>query len=94
MGATLEARFFLIAAFCRLAKSLCHSQQMGWLVGAVGIENTTGRNFKDLEGMMGNAKALKRNNGECKGILIGLLMDPRFLRAREIPSPWVFHPLP
>jgi hypothetical protein len=29
---------FLIAAFCRLAKSLSHSEQIGWLVGAVGIE--------------------------------------------------------
>ena len=29
------------AAFCRLAKSLSHSEQMGWLVGAVGIEPTT-----------------------------------------------------
>jgi len=48
------------------------------LVGAVGIENTTVRNFKDLEGMLGNAKALKRNNWECKGILIGPLMAPRF----------------
>jgi hypothetical protein len=28
----------LIAAFCRLAKSLSYSEQMGWLVGAVGIE--------------------------------------------------------
>lgn len=28
----------LIAAFCRLAKSLSCSQQMGWSVGAVGIE--------------------------------------------------------
>ena len=37
-GATHEARFFLIAAFCRLAKSLSHSELMGWLVGAVGIE--------------------------------------------------------
>jgi hypothetical protein len=45
-------------------------KQIG-LVGAVGIENTTVRNFKDLEGMLGNAKALKRNNRECKGILIG-----------------------
>jgi hypothetical protein len=26
--------FFLIAAFCRLAKSLSHSELMGWLVGA------------------------------------------------------------
>ncbi len=57
------------------------------MVGAVGIENTTGRNFKDLEGMLGNAKALKRNNRECKGILIGPSMAPRFLRRIEIPSP-------
>jgi hypothetical protein len=27
-----------MAAFCRLDKSLSHSEQMGWLVGAVGIE--------------------------------------------------------
>jgi hypothetical protein len=32
-GAIHEARFFLIAAFCRLAKSLNHSEQMGWVVG-------------------------------------------------------------
>ena len=31
----------LIAAFCRLAKSLSHSEQMGWLVGTVGIEQNT-----------------------------------------------------
>jgi hypothetical protein len=47
-----------------------------------GIENTTRRNFKDLEGMQGNAKALKRNNWECKGILIG----PSFFSTTEIPS--------
>jgi hypothetical protein len=60
------------------------------LVGAVGIENTTKENFKDLEGMMGNAKALKRNDRESKGILIGPSMAPRFLRVSEIPSLWVF----
>jgi hypothetical protein len=48
------------------------------LVGAVGIENTTERNFKELEGMLGNAKVLKRNNREGIGILIGPLMAPRF----------------
>jgi hypothetical protein len=37
LGATLEA-LFLIAAFCRLAKLLNYSKQMGWLVGTVGIE--------------------------------------------------------
>jgi hypothetical protein len=68
----------LIAAFCRLDKSLSCCWEKGWLVGAVGIENTTVRNFKDSEGMLGNAKALKRNNWECKGILIGPLMAPRF----------------
>jgi len=30
---------FLTAAFCRLAKSLNRSKQMGWLVAAVGIEH-------------------------------------------------------
>jgi hypothetical protein len=53
------------------------------LVGAVGIENTTGRNFKELEGILGNVKALKRRNGKCKGILIGPLMTPRFSLARS-----------
>jgi hypothetical protein len=35
IGATLEA---LIAAFCRLDKSLSCCWEKGWLVGAVGIE--------------------------------------------------------
>jgi hypothetical protein len=48
------------------------------LVGAVGIENNTEWNLKDLEEMLGNAKALKRNNGECKVILIGPSMAPHF----------------
>ena len=38
IGATLEA---LIAAFCRLDKSLSCCWEKGWLVGAVGIEPTT-----------------------------------------------------
>jgi hypothetical protein len=42
-----------------------------------GVENNTGRNFKDLEEMRENAKAL-RNDKECKGILIGPLKAPRF----------------
>ncbi len=50
----------------------------GNLVGAVGIENNVDRNFKDLEEMLGSAKALKRNNGEQQGILIGPPMAPRF----------------
>jgi hypothetical protein len=35
--------------------------------------------------MLGSAKKLKRNNRECKGILIGPLMAPRFVTT-EIPS--------
>jgi hypothetical protein len=38
IGATREA---LIAAFCRLAKSISYSEHMRWLVGAAGIEPTT-----------------------------------------------------
>jgi hypothetical protein len=36
--------------------------------------------------MLGNAKALKRNNRECKGILIGPSMASRFLRVEIPPS--------
>jgi hypothetical protein len=50
----------------------------------VKIENTAGRNFKDLGEMMGNAKSLKRTNRECKAILIGPSMAPHFCGA-EIP---------
>jgi len=48
------------------------------LVGAVGIENNAEWNFKDLEEMPRSAKTLKRNNTECKEILIGPSMAPRF----------------
>ncbi len=48
------------------------------LVGAVGIENNTAWNFKDLEEMARSAKALKKNNRESSGILIGPSMAPRF----------------
>ena len=44
----------------------------------MGVENNTDWNFKDLEEMRGNAKALKRNNREPNGILIGPSMAPRF----------------
>jgi len=53
------------------------------LVGAVGIENNTDWNFKDLEEMLGSAKALKRNNGEQQGILIGPSMAPRFVASMK-----------
>jgi hypothetical protein len=33
------------------------------LVGAVGIENTSRWNLKELEGVLGNAKALKKSRG-------------------------------
>ncbi|MGB7154934.1 MAG: hypothetical protein WBD08_12110, partial [Candidatus Acidiferrales bacterium] len=75
IGATREA---LIAAFCRLDKSLSCCWQKGWLVGAVGIENNTGWDFRDLAGMRENSKSLKRNAGEPEGILIGPSKAPRF----------------
>jgi hypothetical protein len=64
------------------------------LVGAVGIENNNSWDFKDLQEMLGNAKSLKRNNGEHEGILIGPSMAPRFLQVIEIPRWWAFHRLP
>ena len=57
------------------------------LVGAVGIENNANRNFKDLEGMTGNSKTLKRNNEESRGILIGPSMAPRFSRRSDFRRP-------
>jgi hypothetical protein len=57
-----------------------------WLVGAVGIENNTNGNFKDLEEMLGSSKTLKRNSKECREILIGPSMAPRFFRVTEISS--------
>jgi len=48
------------------------------MVGAVGIENNADWDLKDLEEMLGSAKSLKRNNRECKGILIGPSMAPHF----------------
>jgi hypothetical protein len=57
----------------------------------VGIENTTVWNFKELEGMPGNAKALKRNNWECKGILMGPLMAPRFFDHRDSVTVYFTH---
>jgi hypothetical protein len=53
------------------------------LVGVVGIENTAERSFKELEGMLGNARALKKNNRERKGILIDPSMAPRFSRCSD-----------
>src|SRR5260370_27867901 len=47
-----------------------------------------------LEGMLGNTKALKRNDKESNGILVGPSMAPRFFRADQIPSWCVFRPLP
>src|SRR6266566_2027551 len=60
IGATREA---LIAAFCRLAKSLSHSMQMGWLVGAVGIETTAVLETKEFCGAARPSKVLKGKGG-------------------------------
>jgi hypothetical protein len=48
------------------------------MVGAVGIENNNVRNFKDLRGILGNGKSLRRNNKARKGILIAPSKLPRF----------------
>jgi hypothetical protein len=48
------------------------------LVGAVGIENKSKRNFKDLEEMPRSAKTLRRHSEEPGGIIIGPSMAPRF----------------
>ncbi len=53
------------------------------VVGAVGIENNTNRNFKDLEEMTGNAKTLTRNSKERKEILIGPSMAPCFFDSEK-----------
>jgi len=44
----------------------------------MGVENNSDWNFKDLEEMARNANALKRNNKEFDGILIGPWLFPRF----------------
>jgi hypothetical protein len=54
---------------------------MGWSVGAVGIENNIGWNFKDLDELSRSAKTLKRNNGEANAILIGPSMAPHFFES-------------
>ena len=49
----------------------------------MGIENNEEWNFKDLQGMPGNARSLKRNVRACKGILIA----PSLILLLEILSP-------
>jgi len=75
-------------AYCclLLPRSFRKSYAVRKLVGAVGIENNTKWNFKDLEEMPGNTKTLKKNSKESVGILIGPSMAPHFLRVRESPS--------
>ncbi len=62
------------------------------MVGAVGIENNTDWNLKDLEEMSRNAKTLKRNDRDSNGILIGPSMAPRFfLPLRFLPGGFLAH---
>ena len=65
---------------------------VGWR-RRVGVENITDRNLKDLEGMLGNTKSLKRNNRKCKGILIVPSMAPRFLFRSPRFRRCISHPL-
>jgi hypothetical protein len=55
------------------------------LAGAVRIENNTERNFKDLERMLGNTKALVRTTGNAKESLLAPRWPLVFLGA-EFPS--------
>ena len=82
--------FALKAAFCCLVIFTSPIGSISKLVGAVGIENNAGWNFKDLEEMLRGTKTLRRNDRECKGILIGPLMAPRFSRRPRFPD-CVFH---
>jgi hypothetical protein len=57
-----------------------HKKIKKMLVGAVGIENNNDRDFKDLCGMLGNTKSLRRNEEEREGTRIAPSMLPRILR--------------
>jgi len=63
------------------------------LVGAVGIENNNGRDFKDLEGTRRSSKSLKRNDRERKGTPIAPLELPHFSCSFGSPPSVVPHPL-
>jgi hypothetical protein len=81
------------APFCPRVFLLSAYRPEGWLVGAVGIEKNSGRDFKDLRGMRRNAKSLKRNDGERSVIHIAPLMLPRFRPSRNS-LPYRFRLLP
>jgi hypothetical protein len=57
---------FLIFALCRLAKPLNHCEQMGWLVGAVGIEFSKPRNLKELCGLPWRPKSFVVYTWNCR----------------------------
>jgi hypothetical protein len=67
MGATLEA---LIAAFCRLDKSLSCCWEKGWLVGAVGIELLRALKTRKLLILRNSKREKNRKNAE-----------PRYMRG-------------
>jgi hypothetical protein len=58
----------------------------------VGVENITDMNLKDLEGILGNTKSLKRNNKELEEILIVPSMFPCFSLRRPRFRYCKFHP--
>src|SRR6266404_8492555 len=63
IGATLEA---LIAAFCRLDKSLSCCWEKGWLVGAVGIELLRALKTRRLLILQNGKREKNRKNAEAK----------------------------
>ena len=58
----------------------------------LGVENIIDMNLKDLEGILGNTKSLKRNNKKYREILIVPSMFPRFLFPCPRFSYWEFRP--
>jgi hypothetical protein len=52
----------------------------------VEIENTTGRNFKDLEGMLGNATGIEKEQLGMQRNPYWPLNGPSFFSTTEIPS--------
>jgi len=74
MGATLEA---LIAAVCRLDKSLSCCWEKGWFVGAVGIELLEALKMRKLLILRNSKREKNRKNTK-----------PRYTRGTRGPNQW------
>jgi hypothetical protein len=81
-----DERVPIVVRCVLLLKTLRNAVITQCLVGAVGIENNTHRNFKDLQGMRGAFKSLKRNDEGCSETLSAPSKLPRPAPSLEIPS--------